>query len=112
MIVKILLILLLIGTAAGEYDCLDYALASREPIILIGKHPLFYGSMDSEVNHYMNYEIIDNVTIRLIDHKTNASVLMSTKGWEEIRPGVFHDGFSYFKQFIYRDPQRYWRKMV
>ena len=107
-----LLLLLSTTPAAAKYDCLDYALASGEPVILIGKHPFFYGSMDSEVNHFLNYEIIDNETMRFTDHNVNSSMNVSTTSWEEIRPEVYFDGFNYFKLFIYREPQRYWRKML
>lgn len=107
-----LLILLSIAPAAAKYDCLDYALASGEPIILVGKHPYFYGPMDSGANHFLNYEIIDNVTMRLTDHNTSESYIVETDDWDEIRPGVYFDGFSYYKLFIYKDPQRYWRRMI
>lgn len=102
----------MICNVKAEYDCLDYALASGEPIILVGKHPYFYGSMDSEVNHFLNYEIIDNETMRFTDYNSSSSMNVSTTSWEEIRPGVYFDGFSYFKLFIYKEPQRYWRKML
>ena len=108
----ILIILLLIAPATAEYDCLDYALAADEPIILVGKHPYFYGSLDSRANHYLNYEVIDNETMRFTDYKTNSSMNVSTTSWDEIRPGVYFDGFDYFKMFLYREPQRYWRKMI
>jgi hypothetical protein len=108
----ILILLLLIAPATAEYDCLEYALAADEPIILVGKHPYFYGSLDSRANHYLNYEIIDNETMRFTDHNTSSSMNVSTISWEEIRPGVYFDGFDYFKMFLYREPQRYWRKMI
>ena len=108
----IIILLLLIAPVAAEYDCLDYALAADEPIILVGKHPYFYGSLDSGANHYLNYEIIDNGTMRLTDHNTSTSVIVSICGWDEIRTGVYFDGFDYYKMFLYREPQRYWRKMI
>ncbi len=110
MIKYILLFLLLLSTASAEMDCLDYALESGEPVILVGCHPYFYGP--STVNHYMNYEIIDNKSIKIICHMYNASWVVSTRSWDEIRPGVYTNGFEYFKMFLYRDPQRYWRKMI
>ena len=103
---------MLIDNVKAEYDCLDYALASGEPIILVGKHPYFYGSMDSEANHFLNYEIIDNETMQFTDYNSSSSMNVSTTAWEEIRPGVYFDGFNYFKLFIYREPQRYWRRMI
>ncbi|MHA1287661.1 MAG: hypothetical protein ACTSPB_09695, partial [Candidatus Thorarchaeota archaeon] len=91
---------------------LDYALASGVPVILVGKHPYFYGSLDSGANHFLNYEIIDNETMRFTDHNASSSMNVSTRCWEEIRPGVYFDGFSYYKLFLYREPQRYWRRMI
>jgi len=106
----ILALLLITTTASADKDCLDYAVESGEPIILVGTHPYFYfGTM---VNHYYNYEEIDNEIIILIDHNTSASIIVSTRCWEEVRPGVYYNGFEYFKKFIYREPQRYWGKMI
>jgi len=112
---KILLILMVValsGIASAELDCLDYALESGESVALIGWHPFFYGSIDSEANHYLNYEIIDHQTIIFTDHNSSHSWVVSMRTWDEIRPGVYYDGFGYFKLFIYREPQRYWRKMI
>lgn len=108
----VLILLLLIAPASAEYDCLDYALAADEHIILVGKHPYFYGPLYSGANHYLNYEIIDNETIKLVDHNTSTSVIVSIRTWDEIRPGVYFDGFDYFKMFLYREPQRYWKRMI
>lgn len=94
----------------AENDCLDYSWESGEPIMLIGVHPFFYGS--ASVNHYVNYEIIDNVTIEIHDYKHSRNSTMSIRSWDEIRPGVYYDGFKYFKMFIYREPHRYWRRMI
>jgi len=106
----ILALLLITTTASAEMDCLDYALESGEPVILVGTHPYFYfGTM---LNHYYNYEIIDKETIILIDYNISKSVVVSTRCWEEIRPGVYYNGMEYFKMFIYREPQRYWGKMI
>lgn len=107
-----LLLLLSTTPAAAKYDCLDYALASVEPIILVGKHPYFYGSMDSGANHFLNYEIIDNESMRFTDHNSSSSMNVSTASGEEILPWVYYDGFNYFKLFLYKEPQRYWRRMV
>jgi len=113
----VLILLMIIGTmliynVKAEYDCLDYALASGEPVILVGKHPYFYGSLDSGANHFLNYEIVDNHTLIATDYKTNATICMYLNQSDEIRPGVYYNGFNYFKLFIYREPQRYWRKMI
>ena len=105
-----LLLLLSTTPAAAKYECLDYSLASGEPVMLIGSHPFFYGS--PSINHFVNYEIIDNNTINITDYMHNNSWTIGTRSWEEIRPGVYFDGFNYFKLFLYREPQRYWRKMI
>lgn len=110
--ILILSMLLLMSTATAETDCLTHALAADEPVILIGNHPLFYGSLDSGNNHYMNYEIIDNQTIRIYSEGYGCSCMMSMRCWDEIRPDVYYDGVSYFKLFIDREPQRYWKRMI
>lgn len=111
-IILILSVLLLMSTATAETDCLTHALAADEPVILIGKHPYFYGSLDSGANHYMNYEIIDTQTIQIYSDGYGCSCMMSMRCWDEIRPGVYFDGFNYFKLFLYREPQKYWRRMI
>ena len=106
-----LLLLLSTTPTAAKYDCLDYSLASGEPVILVGKHPFFYGSLDSGANHFMNYKFINNRTLEIHDYKHDRNYTFSGD-WDEIRPGVYYDGFSYFKLFLYKEPQRYWRKMI
>ena len=111
----IMILLMIIFTAVtygveAEKDCLDYSIKSGEPIMLIGVHPFFYGS--TSVNHYVNYKIIDNETIEIHDYKNNRNSTMSIRSWDEIRQGVFHDGFNYYKLFINQQPQRYWRRMI
>ena len=109
-LVLVFLVLLIINPASAEKDCLDYSIESGEPVVLIGIHPLFYGP--TSVNHFMNYEIIDSDTIRFTNHSCNSTWIASMNSWDEIRPGVYSDGFKYFKLFIYREPQRYWRRMI
>ena len=57
---------MLIDNVKAEYDCLDYALESGEPVMLIGKHPYFYGS--TSINHFVNYKQIDNRTFEIYDY--------------------------------------------
>ena len=113
----ILILLMIIFTVVAydvkaENDCLDYCKDSGEPIMLMGIHPYFYGTMDSNINHYVNYEIIDNETLEIHDYKHSRNSTMSMRSWDEIRPEVYYDGFNYYKLFIYREPQRYWRRMI
>lgn len=95
----------------AEKDCLDYSLESGEPVMLVGVHPFFYGPIDSNINHFVNYKQIDNHTFEIHDYKRGLNYTMRCN-WDEIRPGVYYDGFNYFKLFIYREPQRYWRRMI
>lgn len=106
----LLILMLFLVPATAEMDCLDYALASGEPVMLIGMHSYFYGP--TSINHFVNYEIIDNRTINITDYMHNNSWILGTRCLEEIRLGVYSDGFNYFKLFIYREPQRYWRRMI
>lgn len=106
-----LISIMMMNIANAEKDCLDYSLESGEPVMLIGKHPFFYGSIDSNANHYVNYKQIDNRTLEIHDYMHDRNYIFSGD-WDEIRPGVYYDGFNYFKLFIYREPQRYWRKMI
>ena len=110
-LVLVFLVLLIINPASADKDCLDYSLESGEPVMLFGKHPFFYGSIDSNANHFVNYKQIDNRTLEIHDYMYDLNYTFSGD-WDEIRPGVYYDGFKYFKLFIYREPQRYWRKMI
>ena len=78
--------------------------------MLIGKHPFFYGG--TFINHYVNYKWIDNNTIEIHDYMYNRTSIMSTRAWIKIRKNTYYDGFNYFRLFIDKKPQRYWRKMI
>ena len=108
-ILLIILILIFIKPVYAK-DCLDYSLESKEPVILIGKHPFFYGG--TFINHFVNYNWLDNNTMIIYDHMYNTTSIMNTDAWDEIRPDVYHDGFTYYKLFTSKKPQRYWRKMI